>query len=127
MSDPAVFGRLLVEPSYSRTPTWQGSDLDLAEHRFPCASCKADVSVGIRSLVAAAWNWERELGTELSEAAAAFFDLGVVRKSKDGGWPAMVRVSCRACKAAYLVYSGVTETSNSVYAVTVQAVVELSA
>ncbi len=121
-----MFGRSLLEPSYSRLPTWQGSELNLAKTDFACASCNARVPVSISALVAGVLDWERQLGGELSVAAGRHFDLGVVRRSKDGGWPAMIRVRCKACDAWYLVYAGVDETSNSVWTVTLQGIVELT-
>lgn len=121
-----MLGRLLLEPSYSRSPAWRGSELDQAECNFAC-SCGAAVSVRVADLTRAAWTWEQELGPDLSKAATARFQLNAVGRSHDGGSPALVRQSCAACGARFLVYAGVEETSNSVYSVTLQGVSELAA
>src|SRR5690606_30995310 len=107
--------------SYSRPPNWQGYDLSEALADFSCSRCGNGIGVRFSRFLR-----RGHLVDKQQEAALeAIFDISMVGKSHDGGWPRFDLVACAKCGAEFAVYVGAKETSNSVYAFTLQGVVEI--
>jgi hypothetical protein len=113
------FGLQLIRPSYSREPLFAGSEMSDRFYSWKCVGCRATVLTPLDAVLREAWSWKSTLGEPLASAASSHFELNAVGKSHDGGIPSILLVSCSSCNSQYLLYAGVSETSNSVYQVIV--------
>lgn len=116
-------GALILKPSYSRLPSYQGCDLAGASGIFPCSECGTSIAVSFGSLL----RRENVIDKAAQPRLFQLFEIPAVGKSHDGGWPVFDKVTCAGCEKSFFVYVGVNETSNSVYAFTLQGVVEEAA
>ena len=71
-------------------------------------------------------SWADSLAPEVVQEIRELFELNLVGKSHDGGWPSILPVVCESCGARFLVYAGFYETPNSFFTVTLQCVVEFA-
>ena len=113
-------GSVILKPSYSRPPNWQGCDLTEALADFSCSRCGSSIEVRFGRFL----RRERSIDKQEEAALEALFEIPIVGKSHDGGWPRFDLIACGECDATFAVYVGVNETSNSVYAFTLQGIVE---
>lgn len=120
------FLRKLFEPSYSRQADFHSLDATPANYKFNCADCSNAILFPFTEAITECWRWEEEFDDQTLSAIKMYFDMNIVGKSPDGGWPSVFEVSCNACQSRYLIYSSVKETSNSVFYVTVQSIAEIS-
>ena len=119
-------GKCLLEPSYWREPHYTGGLFPRsvpALYCWACVSCQSDIS-----LVLSDFNVldSLELSQHDKQIVNERFEIGVVGRSKDGGWPCLQSVVCPNCDQEHLVYLGVQEPSNSMFIITVQAICELN-
>lgn len=121
-----MFRRDLFQPSHTRPAAFISTrDSADAEYALPCAACAASVSVPYGEIIRRGLDYEHAFGPDASASIAAHFGIGLVGKAHDGGWPAFLRLTCRQCCAAYVLYAGVAEPRNSVFHVTILSVAEL--
>lgn len=53
-----------------------------------------------------------------------YYKIGIVNKSREGGFPVFDKVCCEKCQAEYYTYVGVDEPRNSVYHIQIQGIVK---
>lgn len=118
-------GRSLLSPSYNRLPDFVGDELRNGFYQFACGTCRTKLEIDYYSLC----NREDSKFENSSEISIKnlkeLYGIGIVGKSQDGGWPVFNIVKCNACKAEFVVYTGVNEVANSFFRVTVQGITEL--
>ena len=119
------FRRTKLSPSYTRKPIFKSHESKERRFEFACANCDAPMSVEYDQLIGQAFDWEQNVGEDLAAEAKEFYDIGVVGKSPDGGWPSMIKVPCPKCEITHLVYAGIDEVRNSVHYVTLQGIAEI--
>jgi hypothetical protein len=83
------------------------------------------VTVEYATLINLGVAWEQDIDETFAADVKSMYGIGPVEKSRDGGWPSIVKVECSNCKTLFLVYAGVNEVRNSVYFVTMQGITEL--
>lgn len=114
------FGNIILLPSWTRPYTYQGYDLSEASGKFGCSDCVATVVVPFSDLLSN----DDSLSDDIEKALCKKFNVPIVGKSHDGGWPKFKKVECTSCGKRYVAYIGVHETSNSVYGITLQGVIQ---
>lgn len=114
------FGNIILNPSWTRPLTYQGHDLSSGSGVFGCTYCKEKVVVPFSNLL----EKKDSVRNETEDALCKVFDVPIVGKSHDGGWPIFKNVVCASCGHRYIAYLGVNETSNSFYGVTLQGVIQ---
>ena len=119
------FGKSVLSPSYTRQPDFKNIKAGEKFYSFACANCNQTISVEFDSLIGQSYSLQETFGKKLADEIKEFYQIGVVGKSQDGGYPSMITVECGSCKTNYLVYAGVEEVSNSVYVVTMQGITEI--
>jgi hypothetical protein len=120
-----TFGKSILLPSDARQPAYKSNESLEKNCTFACLGCDEQIMVEFKLLIEQHFGiWEEKLGKEFAEEAKKFYGIGFVGKSRDGGWPSMVKVQCNRCNASYLVYAGVKEIYNSIYFVTLQGITE---
>ena len=122
-----ALGKILITPSFSRPGTYHGPAPEESEGKFGCSRCGADIAFSLAPFAAQGWGVDKALPQDLEKALSEIFDVPTVGKSHDGGWPSYRLVVCSNCGSKYIVYSGVDETSNSIWKITVQGVIEYDA
>lgn len=120
-----VFGRDVTKPGIARKPTYDVGHPETAAYEFPCVVCQEPVSLDLTVYLGFAAGRDDVLGDDNRAAIREHFDLNLVGKAHDGGWPRLRVEACRKCATRYLVYVGVKEPTNSWFQVTVQGIVEL--
>ena len=115
------FGANILEPAYERKPHYIGYDPSTAYYSFNCLQCRQQIQVPLTTVSSLG----EEFSVEDLKRIKEYFEIGIVGKSRDGGWPAFHRVICAECGYQYLFYVGVDEPSNSFYTITVQGICEL--
>ena len=118
------FGKRILLPSYTRKKdyrSWVDEDRD---YYFGCVRCSAEIPISFQSTIGAIY-WSHRYDPQTVELIRKHFDLNLVGKSHDDGWPAVFQVACQSCELEYLVYAGVDEVSNSVYTVVIQGISEI--
>ena len=118
-------GKSVLTPSYTREPDFRSHESTENQFTFACTQCGRSVIVEYNTLINRGFGWEQDIGETLAADAKTLYGIGLVGKSRDDGWPSMVKVECSGCKMLFLVYAGVNEVRNSVYFVTMQGVTEL--
>ena len=114
-------GAKVLEPSYWRKPHYVGYEPGTAPYSFNCPHCGLPIQVSLCGSIASDVAFSSEDLKRIKE----YFEIGVVGKSQDGGWPVFSRVTCKECGQTYLFYVGVDEPTNSFYKITVQGICEL--
>lgn len=122
-----ALGKILIKPSFSKLGTYHGPEPEDSEGKFGCSQCGADVVFNLAPFAAQGWGVDKSLPQELERELSRIFDVPIVGRSHDGGFPSYRLVACPSCGSKYVVYSGVDETSNSVWKITVQGIVEYDA
>lgn len=118
------FGRDVLQPSVHRAPTVRGYPTAAAViYPFICAACDASIRVDVFRL--ANGQQATVLGSENATAVQQHFDVNLVGKSHDGGWPRFAVETCSHCRSRYLIYAGVQEPANGYYIITIQGIVEI--
>jgi hypothetical protein len=120
------FGKSLLTPSYTRKPDFRSHESTEKQFTFVCTQCAQPVIIEYATLINRGLAWEEDVDETFAAEAKSFYGIGVVGKSRDGGWPSMMKVECSDCKTLFLVYAGVNEVGNSVYIVTMQGITELT-
>ena len=88
-------------------------------YKFMCNSCKTSMTIDFERQINNSWVGRSEkLSEKELKELNSFFGIGLAGKSHDGGLPVFDKISCKKCGTEYVIYCGVNETSNSVYAVT---------
>ena len=92
-------------------------------YKFSCRICKSLMTIDFDRQINNSWTGgtEKVEEKELKELKL-FYGIGLSGKSHDGGLPVFDKVSCEKCRAEYVTYCGVIETSNSAYVVTVNGI-----
>ena len=121
-----MFGRSVLNPSFSREPHFRSTEHGDPCFTFACARCESSVAITYADLIDSVGAAERVLGAAGAGVARQHFGIGVVGKGHNGGWSSMAAIPCPRCGTNYLVYADVNEVYNSVYHVTVQGVTELA-
>jgi hypothetical protein len=119
------FGSDIVTPSYTRTPTFNSLNGSGETYEFECSCCKSGVVIKLEHILGSEFKWRDVFDRETQKQIEKHFELNIVGKSPDGGWPGVRVYRCNDCLAEYLIYVGVSEVSNSVYRVTIQGITEL--
>jgi len=114
------FGEIILNPSWTRPYTYQGHDLSDGTGVFGCVNCQEKIVVPFSNLL----ENKKSIDEETENTLCKLFDVPIVGKSHDGGWPRFENVVCASCGQGYVAYIGVNETSNSVYGVTLQGVIQ---
>lgn len=120
------FLQKLLVPSYSRRADYDSLDSTFSHYKFSCPNCSATVAFSFADAIRHCYTWEDETDQMNVEVIKDYFEMNVVGKSQDGGWPSIFVVGCNGCKSRFMIYSGVSERSNSVYRVVIQSIVEVS-
>ena len=120
------FLRKLLVPSYSRRADYDSLDSTSSDYSFPCPTCSATVAFSFADAIRHCHTWEDEIDQIDVESIKDYFEMNIVGKSQDGGWPSVFIVDCNSCRSRFMIYSGVSETSNSVYRVVIQSIAEIS-
>lgn len=122
------FGKSQLTPSYTRKPNFRSYESAEKHFVFACTQCAQSVTVEYDTLINGVFSrsqWKQDLGETLAAEALRFYDVGIVGKSQDGGWPSMIKIECSNCKTLFLVYAGVNEFCNGAYLVTMQGITEI--
>jgi hypothetical protein len=120
------FLRNLLEPSYSRQADYNSLDDRSTHYRFLCPSCSATVSFSFGEAIRHCDSWADQMDRPTADAIKDYFEMNLVGKTPDGGWPSIFTIDCNLCSSKFMVYSGVAETSNSVYRVVIQSIAEIA-
>ena len=110
------FGTVILKPSLTRLPNYTGCNLENKKLVFSCSSCGTSVNHIFDN---------SEFSKTETSQLVKIFNIPLVGKSHDGGWPNFQKSECQNCSKKYAVYIGVNETSNSVYTLTLQGAVEI--
>ncbi len=110
----------LIRPSYGRDSWFSGSETDDRFYSWPCSECSTEMRTSLDAILHKRWSWEERLSAELISSLRAHFEINLVGRSPDGGFPSIILVPCPTCDAQNFLYAGVQETSNSVYRVVIQ-------
>jgi len=120
-----LFGARIVSPDLTRPPSFDVLHPHTREYRFDCAACGTVIQIDLDAILSEDGRVDSILGAENAAAIRAHFDLNMVGKSHDGGWPRFHVERCSSCRTAYLIYVGVKEPSNSRFLVTMQGITQL--
>lgn len=120
------FLRKLLVPSYSRRADYDSLDSTSSHYSFPCPTCSAKVALSFADAIRHCYTWEDEIDQIDVELIKDYFEMNIVGKSQDGGWPSVFIVDCSSCSSRFMIYFGVSEISNSVYRVVIQSIAEIS-
>ena len=126
MATDIVFGRDILRPSLRREATYDTTRPTSRRFAFDCVACSGQVTLDLERFIGREVGDEGILGPERAAAIRDRFELNVVGKSHDGGWPRLRVEACGHCRQRYLVYVGVSEPANGWMLVTVQGIVELT-
>jgi hypothetical protein len=119
------FNKRLLEPSYSRHADFNSLSSQESAYSFRCSRCSATVGFPFSEVIGKEYSWKQTYSKGEVDEIKSYFQMNVVGKSLDGGRPAILEVTCDSCRAEFMVYAGVNETSNSVYRVVVQSIAEV--
>src|SRR5918992_2348958 len=103
-ADAGLFGRNVLTPSYHREPAYDSLRGGDPRYEFHCVGCDAVVTLDLSEYLTGDADGERILGESAVEAVRGRFDLNLVGKSHDGGWPRLRVERCRVCGRRYLAY-----------------------
>jgi len=106
-----------IEPSFSRAPFSEGGGTDYC---LKCPNCENSLKIEFNELLNGAWNLREKFTEEEIGKIIAYFRIGIVSKSHDGGWPSFNIVNCKKCSSQYISYIGLNEYCNSAYRITEQ-------
>lgn len=119
------FGNQLVKSSHLRRADFNTLESNGQLYEFTCSKCSKGISFLFTSIIGKEFSWRDDFNESTVQKISKYFEMNIVGKSPDGGWTAIMQISCDNCSAPFLVYGGVHETSNSVYKVTIQSIVEI--
>ena len=119
------FGKSVLSPGYTRPPSFKSTEASERYFSFECVDCSRTVSFEWDFFISQGYSWHESFGDEIAGQIKAFYRIGGVGKSQDGGFPSMILTECTSCNACYLIYAGVKEVSHSVLVVTMQGITEI--
>ena len=115
----------IIKPTYMKKPDFViGLDNSIF-YSFECLSCGEKLQLNCMVQIENSWtgkskNLNEQEYLELKE----FYKIGIVNKSKEGGFPVFDKVCCEKCQAEYYTYVGIDEPRNSVYHIQIQGIVK---
>ncbi|MGD9589789.1 MAG: hypothetical protein AB7Q37_16870 [Pyrinomonadaceae bacterium] len=119
------FGIDLVSPSYTRTPTYDSLNAQAQSYEFDCIRCSMRIVIDFTDILNNESQWPYDFDKVTENQIRLHFDMNMVGKSPDGGWPKIITRRCIGCSVKYMLYAGVNEVANSVYKITIQGITEI--
>lgn len=117
----------LKRPTYSSVP-----DFSMARKKNPesftfgCEVCNGVLKINFQRQINACWQGKTErINEEEDNELKRFYNIGLARKSHEGGLSVFDKIYCSKCQAAYVTYCGVIEIYNSLYSVQVQGILKI--
>jgi hypothetical protein len=108
----------IIEPSYDRKPFYRTGECE-KDFSFACDECGKSVLIDSKRLINNNWNGKTKSLTKRDfEFLKAYYKIGLVNKSADGGFPVFDKLTCSKCDSKYISYCGIIEFSNSAFMVT---------
>lgn len=108
----------IIEPSYDRKPFYRTGECE-KDFSFACDECGKSVLIDSKRLIYNNWNGKTESLTKRDfEFLKAYYKIGLVNKSADGGFPVFDKLTCSKCDSKYISYCGIIEFSNSAFMIT---------
>jgi hypothetical protein len=114
----------IKKPTTPYDPDYVTGKKEIQYFKFNSDLCDASVTIQFDRQINSSWTGRTEKidEKEVTELRS-FYRIGLSGKSHDGGLPIFDRVNCEKCGANYITYCGVTEFSNSAFAVTVNGII----
>ena len=94
-------------------------------YSFCCKNCDDILKMNYQNQINYSWSgYSTKIGKELFEKLKKFYNIGLLNKSIDGGFPVFDKIECKKCGIEYITYSGVREYYNSLYYVIVNGILK---
>jgi hypothetical protein len=95
---------------------FDGWDTSLATYKCRCSECGTELVIDFATVHSGAWGWKDSFTQVEIETLATTFILPTERLPQP--WPSLSRVTCAACKAAFIFYAGFDEYRQLTYRLT---------
>ena len=117
----------IKRPSYTSDPDFVTGDKKLKSfYEFSCSVCTSKVQIDFHKQISNEWSGKSDsLSEKEYTTLKEFYNIGIVNKSHDGGFPVFDKVSCKKCGQDYLTYCGVREFYNSMFKLHLQGIVKI--
>lgn len=112
----------IVSPSYSRECQYKTDSESDGLFPLKCTGCGGKFQINLNLFIPGSG---QAVEAHLITEAKVLFDIPVVGKSHDGGWPEFRVVNCANCSKSFLGYAGAKEVSNSIWHITLQGIAEV--
>jgi len=95
-------------------------------YSFCCKNCGVVLKMNYQNQIGYSWNGHsNKIDKELFEKLKKFYNIGIMNKSIDGGFPVFDKIECEKCEIEYITYSGVREYYNSLYYVILNGIIAI--
>ncbi len=117
---------ILIEPNSWREPFYD--TLEKEDNLiFNCIDCGQEVTIYSNTQTKNVWKSASDLLSEEDiKFLKEYFKIGLSNKSQDGGFPVFDLIMCEKCLSKYISYCGVREYYNSLYRITINALIKIS-
>ncbi|MFT5823972.1 MAG: hypothetical protein ACI8ZM_005238 [Crocinitomix sp.] len=114
----------IIKPTYTKKPDFVTGLNNSEFYTFECLPCGNKLQLNCKTQIENSWTGKGEnLNQQEYLELKKHYKIGIVNKSREGGFPVFDKVSCEKCQAEYYTYVGVDEPRNSVYYVQIQGIV----
>jgi hypothetical protein len=115
----------IIKPTYTKKPDFI-TGLDNSEfYIFECLSCREKLQLNFKIQIENSWTGKGEsLNEQEYLELKKYYKIGIVNKSREGGFPVFDKVCCEKCHAEYYTYVGLDEPRNSVYHIQIQGIMK---
>jgi len=115
----------IIKPTYTKKPDFVTGQDSSEFYIFECISCGENLQLNFMVQIE---NSRIGKGEKLNEQEyidlKKYYKIGVVNKSREGGFPVFDKVCCEKCQAEYYTYVGVDEPKNSIYHIQIQGIIK---
>jgi len=116
----------IIKPSDIKTPDFvTGKKGNSESYIFDCTTCDEKLELNYMTQIENSWTGK---GLALNEqeyiALKRHYNIGIVNKSREGGFPVFDKIYCNKCKTGYYTYVGIDEPLNSCYHIQVQGIMK---
>ncbi len=116
----------IIKPSYIKKPDFvTGKKTNLESYPFGCLTCDEKLELNYNTQLENSWTGKgKNLNEQEYIELKKHYNIGVVNKSKEGGYPVFDKIYCDKCKTGYFTYVGIDEPLNSCYHIQVQGIMK---
>jgi ribosomal protein S27E len=118
----------IVKVQIGKNPDFTNEIKDISKfYTFKCPNCGNLLKMDYNNQIKNCWiGYSDMVDKNLFEKLKRFYDIGILNKSIEGGFPVFDKLQCKKCNDQYITYSGVKEYYNSLYNVTLNGILKLT-